>query len=468
MKCDIGVFGLGVMGASLGRNMIRRGFSVSLYSISPDERKNFSDSSGRGQYTVCDSLQEFINSLEAPRKVFLMITAGAPVDQVIRDLMPYLEEGDVIIDGGNSYYEDTQRRCRTCHEAGIHYVGAGVSGGEKGALEGPSIMAGGSAEGYEQSKHILETIAAHNNGRPCCCYIGPGGSGHYVKMVHNGIEYAILELIGETYMLLKYGLGRQHEEIQEIFRSWRSTRLDSYLLDISVRVMEEYEEDKTPLVDRILDTAEQKGTGLWTVEEALRRGVYMPAVYEAVAARSFSGKKALRMRGAEILPFRKQKAVCREEKNLDEETIERALELAVLLSYSQGYELIAKASEDNNWGIDLSVLADVWSDGCIIRGEILKEIKAAGPGKGKEPLFMEETFQDVWNYEEALRKTVCFSETAGIASVGYAASLHEYDYYRTADMPVRIIQALRDCFGAHTYMRTDRPGHFHTDWEKEK
>lgn len=464
MKYEIGVYGLGVMGASIAQNILNHGFSAAVYSKAEEERLHFPS----GKYTeahpggclVCESEEELVQSLQSPRKIFLMITAGAPVDSVVETLLPMLEAGDVIFDGGNSYYKDTDRRCSLCAGRGIHYVGTGVSGGQLGALYGPSIMPGGSYEGYLAGEKILTTIAAHVEEKPCCAYIGRGGSGHYVKMVHNGIEYAILQLIGEAYMILRHGLGMAHEEVRKIFQEWRQTKLDSYLIDISVRVMEKYEEDGVPLIDRILDVAEQKGTGKWTVLEAVERGVYAPGIYEAVMARNFSARVEERRAGAGLL------TVTGDVMKLDDAQAELgdALLLAIALSYSQGMELIRKASEDNEWHIDQKVLADLWRDGCIIRSRLLKDIKAAAEEAKEGPLVLSGAYREFCKSEAALRKLVVQTESAGFACTGFAAALHYYDYYHMQDMPVRFVQALRDCFGAHTYMRTDRPGHFHTEW----
>lgn len=464
MRYEIGVYGLGVMGASIAQNILNHGFSAAVYSKAEEERLRFPAGKYMEEYPdrckVCGTEEELVRSLQSPRKIFLMITAGAPVDSVVETLLPMLEAGDVIFDGGNSYYKDTDRRCSLCAEKGIHYVGTGVSGGQLGALYGPSIMPGGSYEGYLAGKRILTAISAHAEDKPCCAYIGGGGSGHYVKMVHNGIEYAILQLIGEAYMILRRGLSMTHEEVLKVFRDWRQTKLDSYLIDISVRVMEKYEEDGVPLVDRILDVAEQKGTGKWTILEAVERGIYTPGIYEAVMARNFSARVEERREGVRLL-----KVTGNNKESADvREILGDALLLAIALSYSQGMELIRKASDDNGWQIDQKVLADIWRDGCIIRSRLLGDIKAAAEEKKPGALILSEAYKEFREAEPALRQAVTWAEGAGMACTGFAAALHYYDYYHMQDMPVRFVQALRDCFGAHTYMRTDRPGHFHTEW----
>ena len=460
MQCEIGVYGLGVMGEGIARNMLEHGFRTAVYSVSEEERKRFETDGYAEACKVCKTEAELIQSLARPRKIFLMITAGSPVDTVISSLAPALEPGDVIFDGGNSYYKDTDRRCHALEEEGIRYVGCGISGGRLGALYGPSIMPGGSYEGYRAGEKILTAIAATADGRPCCAYVGQGGSGHYVKMVHNGIEYAILELIGEAYMLMRNGLSMTHEAVLAVFKGWQRTRLDSYLIDISVQVMEQYEGDGVPLIDRILDVAEQKGTGKWTLCEAIERGVYTPGIYESVLARSFSAKTEERLAGAAILNASARKM----ELNQAEETLGDALLLAIALSYSQGMELIRKASDDNGWEIDLAALADLWKAGCIIRSSLLGDIKEAAK-ETAAPLILSVAFESLRKLEPSLRDIVVKAEDAGIAPTGFAAALHYYDYYRMKDMPVRFVQALRDCFGAHTYMRKDQEGHFHTDWQ---
>lgn len=330
MQCEIGVYGLGVMGAGIAKNMLVHGFKTAVYSVSQEERKRFETDGYVETCKVCDTEEELIQSLARPRKIFLMITAGGPVDAVLSSLVPALEPGDVIFDGGNSYYKDTDIRCHALEEKGIRYVGCGISGGRLGALYGPSIMPGGSYEGYRSGEKILTAIAAKADRKPCCAYVGQGGSGHYVKMVHNGIEYSILELIAEAYMLMRSGLSMTHEDVLAVFKGWQRTRLESYLIDISVQVMEQYEEDGVPLIDRILDVAEQKGTGKWTLCEAIERGVYTPGIYESVLARSFSAKKEERLAGAAILNASARKM----ELNQAEETLGDALLLAIALSYS--------------------------------------------------------------------------------------------------------------------------------------
>lgn len=459
-KCEIGVYGLGVMGSSLAKNMISHGFAVAVYSKSEEERRRFQAEGDN--YRVCETVEEMLSGLERPRRIFLMITAGKPVDMVLEELAPLLDEGDVVMDGGNSYYQDTSRRYAWCQERGICYLGIGVSGGEQGALYGPSMMAGGSLEGWEKSRYILQCIAAHVGEVPCCDYISKEGAGHYVKMVHNGIEYGILQLLAETYYFMKYGLGMGNEEIVENFASWQKGKLDSYLIDISKMVLEKMDEDGAPLVEKILDVAEQKGTGKWTIQESIERGVYIPTIYEAALARNFSGKKELRRRGKKVLSV-SARPITMEKPT---EVLGNALLLGVILCYSQGLELIVKASDEEQWNINLEALLDIWRDGCIIRSRLLGEMKQARVSE-EEPLLLSDIFDYRRELEPALREVNQKALEAGIALPGMASALHYYDYYRMEQMPVNFIQALRDCFGAHTYRRIDKEGYFHTRWERE-
>lgn len=459
-NCDIALFGLGVMGSSLAKNMISHGFKVAAYSKSYMERTRFSVPGREDFYVVCSDVEEMIASLARPRIIFMMVTAGSAVDYVIESLLPLLDKGDVLIDGGNSYFKDTARRYHALEDKGICFLGVGVSGGEKGALYGPSMMAGGSLEGWEVSKDILTTIAAHCGEESCCTYISREGAGHYVKMVHNGIEYAVLQLIAETYHVMKHGLMLEHNEITEIFRSWQKTKLNSYLIDISVNILEKMDEDGTPLVEKILDVAEQKGTGRWTLEEAISRGVYIPTIFEAVFARNFSSNKEIRIEGSTKLPAN---PTAMDIKNYADK-LGNALLSGIISSYAQGMALIAKASEENDWDIDMADLIGVWRAGCIIRSELLSEVKESLTEE-KENLLLTDAFAYIGDLEPDLREVVTKTQAAAIAVPGLTSALNYYDYFRMANMPVNFVQALRDCFGAHTYQRVDKEGHFHTEWE---
>lgn len=447
------------MGSSLAKNMISKGFTVAAYSKSEEERNRFC--AAQENYIVCDTIEDMLGDLKSPRCIFLMITAGKPVDMVLEELVPMLAPGDVVLDGGNSYYKDTTRRYNWCQKRGICYVGVGVSGGENGALEGPSMMAGGSQEGWEKTRHVLQAIAAHVGDSPCCDYIAREGAGHYVKMVHNGIEYAILQLIAEIYHFMRFALNMSWEKIISCFEIWQKSSLNSYLIDISVSVLKKMDEDGTPLVEKILDVAEQKGTGKWTLLESMERGVYIPTIYEAVSARNFSGKKQLRRLGKETL-FSSSGPV---ELEHAEKVLGDALLLGMILCYSQGLELIVKASEEEQWGIDVRCLADVWRDGCIIRSSLLSEIKNVQVTE-EHPLLLDQVFSYIKELEPSLRMVNEMAIRAGVPLTGLASALHYYDYYRMEQMPVNFIQALRDCFGAHTYMRKDKNGYFHTQWEE--
>ncbi|MCD8249360.1 MAG: NADP-dependent phosphogluconate dehydrogenase [Lachnospiraceae bacterium] len=459
-SCDIALYGLGVMGSSLAKNMIGHGFRVAAYSKSEEERRRFALPGSESGYVVCADVQELLASLKRPRIVFMMVTAGAAVDSVIGELLPYLERDDVLIDGGNSHFRDTARRCEHLEDRGIRFLGVGVSGGEKGALLGPSLMVGGSRDGWMCCRRILETIAAHCGEETCCAYIAAQGAGHYVKMVHNGIEYAILELIAETYHLMRYGLKFTHKETTDTFREWQSSRLDSYLMDISVRVLEKMDDDGTPLVEKILDVAEQKGTGRWTLQDAVERGVYIPTIFEAVFARCVSSGKAVRVEGKRSLSATTAPFIMENSR----EKLRDALLLGMILSYAQGMALIAKASEENGWDIDPVKLVGVWRAGCIIWSELLTEVRTA-LSEEKANLILTDTFSGVAALEPALRETVTGAQRAAIAIPALTSALNYYDSFRMEQMPVNFVQALRDCFGAHTYRRVDKEGYFHTEWE---
>jgi 6-phosphogluconate dehydrogenase len=458
---DLALYGLGVMGSSLAKNFLSRGYSVALFSKSEEERARFH---GEGNYEIFDSEQSLLSALKSPRIVFLMITAGWPVDQVSDSLLPYLDKGDVIVDGGNSYYQDTADRCARLEKQGICFVGAGISGGEKGALTGPSMMVGGSREGWEKCGSLLRSIAARR-GEVCCCdYVGREGAGHYVKMVHNGIEYAILQLIADVCQLMSEGLGMNREEMREVFEGWRGSRLDSYLLEITIAILGKKDEDGQPLVDKILDVAGQKGTGSWTLQEAIRQGVYIPTICEAVFARYFSGSRELRLEGS-----RKLTADVRPVK-LPKEQIPKLLGDALLMgmieSYAQGIELIHTASENFGWEINLPAAVSLWQEGCIIRSTLLKSIRTALEGDTYRNLLLTEEFAYVSKLEPACRKAAGEAMASGLAVPALTSAVTYYDSCRTARSSVYMVQALRDCFGAHTYQRTDREGNFHTQWEQ--
>lgn len=461
----IGLYGLGVMGSSLAKNLIHHGFRTALYARSAEAREKFTAEcvENPGNWRVCENPGEFIKSLSRPRIVMLMITSGKPVDAVIESLLPLLEAEDVLIDGGNSNFLDTNRRAALLSGKGIRYLGAGVSGGEKGALTGPSIMVGGDREGWLRCKDMLQAVAAHDQGESCCAYVGPEGAGHYVKMVHNGIEYAILQLIADSYQILK-GLKLPHERIVSAFEHWREGVLGGYLMDISVTVLKKNDpETGRPLVDSILDVAGQKGTGGWTVSESFARGVYAPTICEAVAARSFSQRTELRRQGSRVLASGGG-AVQLEGY---EEKLEEALYAGMICSYAQGLELIKEASRQFGWNIDLQQVVRLWRSGCIIRSKFLGVIADA---LGEEPdapnlLLTKRISSLTASLLPSWRAVAGQAVLGSVAVPAFLSTISYYDSYHTEKMSVNLIQGLRDCFGAHTYERVDKPGSFHTIWE---
>lgn len=457
---EIAIYGLGVMGSSLAKNLLNKGFKTALYSKSEQERKKFSYEGQNKNWKVFSTEKELVASLSSPRKIFMMVTAGEVVDIVIDNLLPYLEKEDILIDGGNSYFKDTSRRTNYLKKSGIHYLGVGVSGGEKGALTGPSMMAGGSKEGWESAKNILQKIAAQAEGESCCGYVGLEGAGHYVKMVHNGIEYAMIQLIADIYTVMKYGLQLEHEVIQKQFEQWKDSELNSYLIDITASVLSKKAEDGTPLVEKILDVAKQKGTGSWTLEEAIARGVYIPTICESVFARYFSADRNLRIEGSQLLTVTAS--------FIDLENygikLKQTLLAGIICSYAQGIELIQKASDDYGWNIDMAAAVSLWRDGCIIRSSLLKDI-VEGLTEKKQNLLLTEKFRYITKLEPVWREVILKVQKAAIAVPTLVSTLSYYDCCHTDKMSVNLVQALRDCFGAHTYERIDKKGSFHTEWE---
>lgn len=414
------------------------------------------------------SIEEFVNALEKPRKILLMVKAGAPTDATIEQLKPYLEKGDILIDGGNTYFKDTQRRNKELAELGIHFIGTGVSGGEEGALKGPSIMPGGQKEAHELVRPIFEAIAAKVDGEPCTTYIGPDGAGHYVKMVHNGIEYGDMQLIAEAYFLLKHVLGMEANELHEVFADWNKGELNSYLIEITADIFTKIDEETgKPLVDVILDKAGQKGTGKWTSQNALDLGVPLPIITESVFARFISAMKDERVKASKVLsgpavkPFEGDRAHFIE-------AVRRALYMSKICSYAQGFAQMKAASDEYDWNLRYGDIAMIFRGGCIIRAQFLQKIKEA---YDRDPalsnLLLDPYFQDiVERYQDALREIVATAAMRGIPVPGFASALAYYDSYRTAVLPANLIQAQRDYFGAHTYERVDKEGIFHTEWLK--
>ncbi|ASB88541.1 NADP-dependent phosphogluconate dehydrogenase [Bacillus sonorensis] len=467
-KQQIGVVGLAVMGKNLALNIESRGFSVSVYNRSSEKTEEFLKEAEGKNVVGTYSIEEFVASLEKPRKILLMVKAGTPTDATIQSLLPHLEKGDILIDGGNTYYKDTQRRNRELAESGIHFIGTGVSGGEEGALKGPSIMPGGQKEAYELVKPILEAISAKVDGEPCTTYIGPDGAGHYVKMVHNGIEYGDMQLISESYFILKNLLGLSSDELHEVFAEWNKGELDSYLIEITADIFTKKDEETgKPMVDVILDKAGQKGTGKWTSQSALDLGVPLPIITESVFARFISAMKEERVKASKLLTGPEAKPVTENKEELIE-AVRKALFMSKICSYAQGFAQMKAASEEYGWDLKYGDIAMIFRGGCIIRAAFLQKIKDAYDRNPElDNLLLDPYFKDiVESYQGALRKTVSLAVEQGIPVPCFSSALAYFDSYRTATLPANLIQAQRDYFGAHTYERTDKEGIFHTEWMK--
>ncbi|KOR13599.1 6-phosphogluconate dehydrogenase [Staphylococcus carnosus] len=469
MTQQIGVVGLAVMGKNLAWNIESRKYSVSVYNRSKEKTEQMVEESKGKNIHPTYSLEEFVNSLERPRKILLMVKAGPATDATIEGLLPLLDDGDILIDGGNTNYQDTIRRNKALAESGINFIGTGVSGGEVGALTGPSIMPGGQKEAYDKVSDILEAISAKaDDGAPCVTYIGPDGAGHYVKMVHNGIEYADMQLIAESYSLMKDALHMSHTEIAKTFKEWNKGELDSYLIEITGEIFNKLDEDGTPLVEKVMDKAGQKGTGKWTSINALELGVPLTIITESVFARFISSMKEERIEASKHLEGPSPKFNGNKEEFL--EKIRKALYMSKICSYAQGFAQMRKASEEHNWNLQLGDLAMIWRAGCIIRARFLQKIKDAYDNNSElQNLLLDPYFTDVvTNYQSALRDVVAESVANGIPTPGFAASINYYDSYRSENLPANLIQAQRDYFGAHTYQRKDQEGTFHTHWAEEK
>ena len=466
--CDIGLIGLAVMGQNLVLNMADHGFCVAVYNRTAARTEAFMrEKAGDRPIVATYELKDLVAALKRPRVVMLMVKAGWPVDAFIEKLVPLLEPGDIIIDGGNSYFKDTERRHDELAEKGIHFLGVGISGGEMGARYGPSIMPGGPKEAYERVRPIFEAIAAKVDGEPCVTYIGPRGAGHYVKMVHNGIEYGDMQLIAEAYDIMHRGLGLNAEELHDIFAGWNQGVLSSYLIEITADIFT-HKDDITgkPLVDVILDVAEQKGTGLWTTQEGLNLMVPTPTINAAVEARIISMYKEERERASQVLPGPKDKVWAG---NTFVDFIGDALYAAKICSYAQGFALLRKASQTYEYNLNYGEIARIWRGGCIIRARFLDDIRRAFADEPDLPnLLLAPFFRDALAQRHgALRRVVQTAAAMGIPTPAMSASLAYYDSYRSARLPANLIQAQRDYFGAHTYKRIDIEGTFHTEWEEE-
>ncbi len=466
-QCDIGLIGLAVMGENLVLNMESKGFTVAVYNRTTEVTEKFANNRAKGKnIQPTRSIEEFVGALKRPRKAMIMVKAGKPVDAVIEQLVPVLEKGDVIIDGGNSLFTDTERRSKDLEAKGIHFVGCGVSGGEEGALKGPSLMPGGPRESWEIIAPIYRKIAAQVDGEPCCRYMGPGGAGHYVKMVHNGIEYGDMQLICEAYAILKDVIGMQAAELADTFTDWNRGELDSYLIEITSQIFRKIDPDTgKPLVDVILDKAGQKGTGLWTLQSAISQSVVISTINAAVEARVISSRKDERVASSKILPQPAPKKFTGDRKQLID-AVRNALYASKIVSYAQGMELLGAASIQYKWNLNFGDIATIWRGGCIIRAKFLNRIvEAYQRDRELHNLLLDPYFTDIIaKTQDNWRVAVSTAVTHGVAVPAFSASLGYFDSYRSARLPSNLLQAQRDFFGAHTYERVDKPGVFHTEW----
>jgi 6-phosphogluconate dehydrogenase len=468
-SCDIGLIGLAVMGQNLVLNMNDHGFKVAVFNRTVSKVDDFVASEAKGTQVVgTHSVEELASLLKRPRRVLLMVKAGATVDQMIDQVAPHLEAGDIIIDGGNSLYSDSTRRTRDLAAKGILFIGTGVSGGEEGARNGPSIMPGGNPAAWPHVKNIFQSIAARvEDGTPCCDWVGEEGAGHFVKMVHNGIEYGDMQLICEAYDLLKRGIGLTPDELHEVFAEWNKGELDSYLIEISSQIFAKKDEDGKPLVDKILDAAGQKGTGKWTVISALDTGQPVTLIGESVFARCLSALKEERVAASKILKGPRSRKASGDRKVFIED-VRRALYCSKIISYAQGYMLLRAAGKENNWNLNMGGIALMWRGGCIIRSIFLGKIKAAfDKNPGIVNLLLDSFFSDaIANYHASWRKALIHAVKAGVPTPAFSTALAFFDGYRTGRLPANLLQAQRDFFGAHTYERVDQPRgqFFHTNW----
>jgi len=462
-----GVMGLAVMGANLARNIASHGVPVAVYNRTGARTDSFmAEHASEGRFTPAHSVAEFVAAIDRPRAILVMVKAGSPVDEAIAEISPHLEAGDILIDGGNSFFEDTRRRCKELEDGGFRYLGTGVSGGEEGALKGPSIMPGGTAEAYHQVEQTLTSIAAQVDGTPCCTYIGADGAGHYVKMVHNGIEYADIQLIAESYDLMGQALGLGPAEQAEIFREWNRGDLDSYLIQITAEVLDKRDATGRPLVEMIVDEAAQKGTGKWTSQSALDIGIPLTGITEAVFARFLSAQRAQRLRASGLL------AGPRGNRHGDSQLVDAirdALYASKVVAYAQGYEQMTLAAAEYGWKLDLGAISTIWRGGCIIRARFLDRIRESfADDPDLQNLLLAPYFRDaVAGAQDAWRRVVTVAVEIGVPVPAFASSLAYYDGYRRERSPANLIQGLRDYFGAHTYRRLDREGSFHTRWAQD-
>ncbi len=463
----LGIIGLGIMGRNLALNAERNGFSVVGFDVDGTKLKQVASQTAGKRVILVGSLQELVAALERPRRIWMMVPAGGPVDAVLRDLEPYLERDDIIIDGGNSHYKDTERRVRDSENSGLRFFGLGVSGGEEGALHGPCLMPGGHEESYRRLEPLLTKMAAQVSEGPCCVYIGPGGAGHYVKMVHNGIEYGIMQLICEAYDILKNVLGLATFEIRDIFAEWNGGDLNSFLLEISTVVLGKADpETRQPLVELVLDTAEQKGTGKWTVQDAMDLGVAVPTLTASVEARILSGAKQERVVASQILqgPTRKFSG----DKKTFVSRLREAVTISAIACYAQGFAQLQAASREYKYNLKQAEIAQIWKGGCIIRAQLLNPIQSAFRAKLElENLMLDPSFSRLINDTcDSLREVVNTTTNLGTPCLAFSTSLGYIDSYRQKRLPANLLQAQRDYFGAHTYRRIDKEGVFHTEWNQ--
>ncbi|KRL72149.1 NADP-dependent phosphogluconate dehydrogenase [Ligilactobacillus saerimneri] len=473
-KAQIGVIGMAVMGKNLALNIESRGYRVAIFNRTAAKTEKVMADHAEKNLVPSYTLEDFVASLEKPRRIIMMVKAGKPTDMFIERLLPLLDKGDVLIDGGNTFFGDTMRRNAKLDESGINFIGMGVSGGEKGALEGPSLMPGGQKEAYQLVEPILKQIAAKaKDGEPCVTYIGPNGAGHYVKMVHNGIEYGDMELISESYFLMRNLLGMSVDEIAAVFEEWRHGELDSYLIDITADILTRKDDlgsDK-PIVDMILDRAGNKGTGKWSSQSALELGVPQSLITESVYARYISAMKDERVAASKVLPEKVNAVqISADQRQEMIEKIRQALYFSKVMSYAQGFEQMRVATEKYDWNLNYGELAKIWREGCIIRAQFLQKITDAFE---RDPelnnLLLDPYFTDiVAKYQTAVREVAALAIQAGVPSPAFNAAITYYDQYRSAVLPANMIQAQRDYFGAHTYERTDREGIFHYSWYHEE
>ncbi len=465
-KAQMGLIGLAVMGANLARNIARNEIKTLVYNRTASKTEDFIKEFGNDYLEAAYDLEAFCAGLTRPRRILMMVKAGNPVDQLINQLVPYLEAGDILIDGGNSFYEDTIRRTKELEEAGIIYVGMGISGGEEGALNGPSLMPGGSDQAYVELEPVLTAMAAKAEGMACVTHIGTDGAGHYVKMVHNGIEYADMQLICDTYSIMKNALGMSNAEMQAVWEKWNQGRLNSYLVEITSKIMTKMDEESgEPLVEKILDVAGQKGTGKWTSIAALELGVPAPTITEAVYARYMSSYKGMRQKAAAI--YSKPAAISVEDKEAVLADLEAALYASKICAYAQGFVLMAAAGKEYGWSLDFANIAKIWRNGCIIRAQFLNTLSDIfSKNNDLENLLLDDHFSGVLaESREGWCRVVALAKQAGVPVPGLSSALEYFDYSSTAYVSANLIQAQRDFFGAHTYQRVDKEGTFHTEWE---